>query len=152
MLAIRKVASDSIAAAVPLEVNVVNWASGVGLMAEALKAEFRVDLPNGSTNATAAAPKPDGPFGVSGFSFRGKQIDGIPNLPWKLLDALWKARERTLEFDEIVLAVWGDPNEPVANKTIQSHCATLRKLFRDNAFPCGIKTGGDPLRVELVIE
>jgi hypothetical protein len=99
-----------------------------------------------------SSSRPDGPFGVNGFAFNGKLIEGIPPKPWKLLDALWKAPERTLEFDDIVATVWGDPNEPVANKTIQAHCTTLRNLFRKNAIPCDIKTGGDPLRVELAID
>ena len=109
-------------------------------------------------DATETAPSgddvtiSDGPFGVNGFSFRGTRID-IPPKPWKLLDELWKAPRRTLDYYEILATVWGDPNiDYVTYKTIQSHCSALRKLFRDNAIPFDIKTGGDPLRVELVIE
>jgi hypothetical protein len=94
----------------------------------------------------------NGPFGLGGFAFGGTRIRGIPNRPWKLLDALWKAPGRTLEHAEIVKIVWGDPNASVANKTIQTHCSTLRKLFRENAISCQLKTVGEPLRVELMIE
>lgn len=84
----------------------------------------------------------DGPVGLDSFRWHGTVHGGLTAKRFRLLTALWTAKDRTLHFEQLADPVWGDRNEPVSSTSVDSLCRELRTFFRSKNIPLAANRSG----------
>jgi hypothetical protein len=95
--------------------------------------------------AGAAIPEPardDGPFGRNGFHWGTlPSRTGLASTPFRLLTALWKAKDRTATFRDLAKAVWDDGE---INLRDDNRLGSARRAINDfmeaGVFPFRVRT------------
>lgn len=93
----------------------------------------------------AAAPVvgADGPFGTDGFRWCGSDNHGLTPKPFRLVDALWKAPNRTLEFSDLAEPVFRDHAVSVTESTVGSLRREANNFFKTRELPFRVAISGD---------
>ena len=92
-----------------------------------------------STTLERSGPA-DGPHPPDGFSWDGTNHGRLPPIPWRLVNFLWHARDRTAEFDELADPVWRDHNQLVLKDAVGSARSKANQFFRRHGIPLRITT------------
>jgi hypothetical protein len=96
------------------------------------------------------AAEADGPFGVEGFHWKGTSYFGLTAKPFRLVQALWSAKHRTLSLDHAEAAVYG-PNDLPPDSGLPSLRRQINAFFRANGIPWNVTVrGGSAGAVALV--
>ncbi len=102
--------------------------------------------------ATTSETVADGPCGLNGFRWRTlAPRTGLAPTPFRLLAALWNAKDRTASFCELAKAVWDDAE---INLRDDSRLGSARREVNDfmesGAFPFRVRTSPKNEVVALV--
>lgn len=77
----------------------------------------------------------DGPVAPDGFVYRGRRYTVRAGLVFRLLDALWRAPNRTLSYDELAGPVWKDHAVEVTDGKIGSVRTRANGVFKEHDLP-----------------
>lgn len=103
-------------------------------------------------NDTPPPREPDGPFGINGFRFAGKEVQfGRAALQFGLVKSLWDAKARQIasprQISEVIEDVWGHDHD-TADATFRQMVADTNKKFQ--IANCPIKIQAAQGSVQLV--
>lgn len=92
-----------------------------------------------------AAPdlQPDGPVPPDAFCWRGKGYDEIPPTPWRLVDSLWTAKNRTREIASLGEPVWKDHVILPDENAITACRKVTNAFFSKHDIPFRVRKKGD---------
>ena len=89
---------------------------------------------------------PDGPIQPFGFRWRGEEFEGLPPLPWRLINHLWQQEERSASFDELGKPVWDDQEAPFEPDFSGNRFGPVRrdanKWLKENNLPFKVTSKG----------
>ncbi len=128
-----------------------------------IKAEMQIELLNvlawldpqlahsGSAALTEAVPTADGPFGTSGFRWKGKTFDGMTPKVFALVAALFESTDWTASFSDLAEPVWGDASLGSAEiRTRAPSLGTEATQFFEDKLPFRVKVSKRNSRIQLL--
>lgn len=94
----------------------------------------------------------DGPFGLSSFRWQTlPRRSGLAPTPFRLLTALWNAKDRTKSFRDLAVAVWDDGEINLRDgDQIGSARSAINDFMAAGAFPFKVKTSPKNEVVSLI--
>ncbi|HUE74571.1 MAG TPA: hypothetical protein VMP01_27130 [Pirellulaceae bacterium] len=103
-------------------------------------------LPQLAQTTNSAEPQPDGPIGTDGFRWQRREEFGLATIPFKLVEMLWQARDRTCWIAEAIDALYPDsgPEDGLSGARRQAN-----RFFRERNIPLAIKIKKELERVTL---
>ena len=83
--------------------------------------------------------EPDGPVAPNAFRWNGKLFEGLQEVPWRLVDALWIAKNQTLPIDtELGRLVWFDHAEVPGDDQIGGARNKANRFFLQHSVPLAV--------------
>ena len=82
----------------------------------------------------------DGPADPQHFCWRGERLPVPGRMTWKLISYLWRAEQRSADFEELAGDVWEDLPQNVGDNTVGSARRKANAFFREHAIPLQVRT------------
>jgi len=106
----------------------------------ALASTWRSDFPPVSVEPSGAAQEQaererEGPVGPNGFRWNGRTYEGLPPVPFRLVQYLWSQENRFADFDDLAGPVWGDQAGEVDTSRVGSARKVANKFFEKHNIP-----------------
>jgi hypothetical protein len=95
--------------------------------------------PESQTPAAKPSDNADGPVPPNAFFWNGSLFEGLQEVPWRLVNVLWSAKNRTLPIDtELGSVVWLDHAEVPGDDQIGGARKKANHFFSQNAIPLAV--------------
>lgn len=102
----------------------------------------RTSLSPQNSDIEPASRSQDGPFGIDGFCWQGNEHHRIRNLVHKLIVYLWGVPDKTADFADLAVPVWGDHVARPDFRTVGSVRRDANQFFESNQIPFKVKISG----------
>jgi hypothetical protein len=90
----------------------------------------------------------DGPVPPRAFRFQGQDFSGLTPTAWRLVDALWRCKNRTASFKELSVPVF--QNELLDLTAVKDHTKFANRFFRRHSIAYHVTTDARTKYVSVV--
>jgi len=93
-------------------------------------------------------PPANGPFSPDGFAWDGRKHTGLTPIPWRLVDYLWPAKNRTAHFYDLAVPVWREAGAVVTADRVGSARREANTFFARHTLPWRVSISGESVTLK----